>query len=45
MDIPSEAIWIIVLLVALGVVLGVVTFLAFQGGSFRTLDLVLGFFR
>lgn len=45
MDIPSEAIWIIVLLVALGMVLGVAIFLAFQGGSFRTLDLVMGFFR
>ena len=45
MDIPSEVIWIVMLLVVLGVILGVATFLAFQGGSFKTLDLILGFFR
>lgn len=45
MDIPSEVVWIVMMLAMLGVVLAVVIFFSFQAGSFRILDLILGFFR
>jgi len=45
MDIPSEALWVVLALVALGIVITLIVFFAWQGGIFRISDLLLGFFR
>ena len=45
MDIPAETAWIIMMLAVLGVIVAIVIFFAFSGGSFRILDLIMGFFR
>ena len=44
-NIPDEVAKIVLMLVILGVVIGIILFLAFQGGVFRLLNFDLGFFK
>jgi len=45
MDIPAEVVWIVAALVGLGVILAVIIFFSFHGGTFRLLDFIGGFSR
>ena len=45
MEIPEEVVMILLMLVTLGVILGIAVCLAFECGSSRMLDYLLGYFR
>ena len=45
MDIPSEVMWLVVMLAVLAVAMGVLVFLTWNAGSSRLIDYILGILR